>query len=97
MKSPSRASKIVGALALALVASAGLAVTPPAQAAQNVVVTQLPDQTHPRVLNGRIYAIATAGDLVANRAAGAGRTACDHADASSRPRRCASGERAIDL
>ncbi|MAS54336.1 PA14 domain-containing protein [Nocardioides sp.] len=65
MKSPSRASKIVGALALALVASAGLAVTPPAQAAQNVVVTQLPDQTHPRVLNGRIYAIATAGDLVA--------------------------------
>lgn len=66
MKSPSRAARSIGVLAVALVASAGLTVTPaPASATQNVVVSQDLDQTHPRVLNGRIYAIATSGDLVA--------------------------------
>ncbi|CAN5344055.1 hypothetical protein BH09ACT12_BH09ACT12_27820 [soil metagenome] len=66
MKPPSRAAKIISAMALSLIASAGLTVSPaPASGAQNVVVGQSPNQTHPRVLNGRVYAIATSGNLVA--------------------------------
>ncbi len=61
VRTPRRALGILLVLVFGLTA---LSVTP-AQADQSLVVSPHPDQTHPRVMNGRVYAIATSGDLVA--------------------------------
>ena len=55
----------VAVLAAALTALGALSVTPaPAQAGQGVIVNPSPDQKQPRILNGRVYGIDSAGPLV---------------------------------
>ncbi|WP_435744181.1 PA14 domain-containing protein [Nocardioides sp. SYSU DS0663] len=60
------ARTLAGALAITVGALTGVGVAVvPAYADQAVVVSPQPDQSHPRVMNGRVYAIDTHGPLVA--------------------------------
>ncbi len=59
------ARALVGVLSVALTGLSAVALAPAATAGQDVVVSPTPDPTSPRVMNGRVYAIDTAGPLVA--------------------------------